>query len=248
MSDLSPYAIRQLLAHEQPVADLGGPRAELASAQELVREYTRVQPAPFVPRFRLHLAELMVPLWQATERRVGWPQPPPYWAFAWPGSQALAHYLLQSPSLVHGKRVLDFGAGGGLASIAAAHCGAAHVVASDLDPLAGVVQAMNARLNGVAFESVVTDLLDTEPTAHDIQVCLVGDVCFERETAERLTPWLRRLVQAGVLVLLADPGRQYPPADGFDVLATYDVPTLDELESAASKRTRLLRLHAPTAV
>jgi predicted nicotinamide N-methyase len=244
MADLTPHAIRQLLMREQPVVDRGGPEAELHSAEEVVRAYTRVQTAPFVPQFRLHLAELIVPLWQATERRAGWPQPPPYWAFVWPGSQALAHYLLQSPSLVEGKRVLDFGAGGGLAAIAAAHCGAAHVLASDLDPLAAVVQAMNGQLNDVTFDSVSTDLLDTEPAAHDVEVCLVGDVCFERETAERLTPWLRQLGQTGTLVLLADPGRQYPPADGFDLLATYDVPTLPELESVTSKRTRLLRLHA----
>jgi predicted nicotinamide N-methyase len=244
MADLSPHAIRQLLRQEQPVVDRGGPDEESHSAEELVRAYTKVQPAPFVPDFRLHLAEQLVPLWQATEHRVGWPQPPPYWAFVWPGSQALAHYLLQSPSLVAGTRVLDFGAGGGLAAIAAARCGAAHVLASDLDPLATIVQAMNGRLNGVAFESVCQDLLDTEPTAHEFEVCLVGDVCFERETAERLTPWLRQLVRAGALVLLADPGRQYPPTEGIDVLATYDVPTLEELESATSKPTRLLRVRA----
>lgn len=242
MADLSPHAIRELLMREQPVIDRGGPEAELKSAEELMHTHTRVQPASFVPEFRLHQAELIVPLWQATERRAGWPQPPPYWAFVWPGSQALAHFLLRSPSLVEGKRVLDFGAGGGLAAIAAVHCGAAHVLASDIDPLAAVVQAMNARLNGVSFESVTTNLIGTDPATLDVEVCLVGDVCFERETAERLTPWLRQLVHAGVLVVLAEPGRQFGPSDGFELLATYDVPTLDELESVTSKRTRLLRL------
>src|ERR1700687_1232595 len=113
---------------------------------------------PFVPRFRLHVAEQLVPLWQATEWRAAAPQPPPYWAFAWPGSQALARYLLAEPALVNGARVLDFGSGGGLAAIAAAHLGAAHVLACDLDPIASVAQQLNAELNGVTFERTCANL------------------------------------------------------------------------------------------
>ncbi len=105
-------------------------------AEALIREFTRVCVAQFVPEFRLHLAEQLVPLWQATEWRAVAPQPPPFWAFAWPGSQALARYLLAEPALVRGKRVLDFGAGGGLAAIVAAYPGATHVLACDLDAIA----------------------------------------------------------------------------------------------------------------
>jgi predicted nicotinamide N-methyase len=213
-----------------------------ADHRDLVREYTRVAQAPFVPEIRLHLAEVLVPLWQATEQLKGQQQAPPFWAFAWPGSQALARYLLDSPGLVLGKRVLDFGAGSGLAAIAAASCGAARVVASDIDPVAGAVQAMNAELNGVSFDRQTVDLVGTEPAALRVDVCLVGDVCYEHETAERLTPWLRSLAAANVLVLLADPGRHYVPTDGLDLLATYDVPTLDELESVGHKRTRVWRV------
>src|SRR5205085_4049448 len=99
------------------------------SREALVREYTRVQAAPLIPEFRLHLASELVPLWQATEWRAAAPQPPPFWAFAWPGSVALARYVLDTPALVDGSRVLDFGSGSGLAAIAAARVGASHVVA-----------------------------------------------------------------------------------------------------------------------
>ncbi len=85
-------------------------------ADALIREFTQVRAAPFVPEFRLYLAEQLVPLWEATEWRAAAPQPPPFWAFAWPGSQALARFLLSQPGLVRGKRVLDFGSGGGLAN------------------------------------------------------------------------------------------------------------------------------------
>jgi predicted nicotinamide N-methyase len=206
---------------------------------ELIGDHTRVQPAPMLPEVKLYLADELVPLWQATEWRAASPQPPPFWAFAWPGSVALARYLLDTPGLVDGRRVLDFGAGGALAAIAAAMCGAAHVCANDVDPLAGMVQALNAELNGVTFDSVCTDIVDTW---RDAEVILAGDVCYERETAERVTAWLRRHAALGVTVLLADPGRHYVPSTGLELLATYDVPTLHELESVQNKRTRVWRL------
>jgi len=211
-------------------------------AEALIGEFTRVCPAPFVPEFRLYLAEQLVPLWQATEWRAAAPQPPPFWAFAWPGSQALARYLLAEPGLVQGRRVLDFGSGGGLAAIAAAHLGAAHVLACDLDPVALVAQRLNAELNGVSFESTSADLVECAPSELGLNTVLAGDVCYERAASERITPWLRRLAAAGTLVLLADPGRSYAPQDGLELLATYDVPTLPELESVEFKRTNVWRL------
>jgi len=211
-------------------------------AEALIREFTRVRAAPFVPEFRLYLAEQLVPLWEATEWRAAAPQPPPFWAFAWPGSQALARYLLAEPALVQGKRVLDFGAGGGLAAIAAAHLGAAYVLACDVDPLAPVVQRLNAGLNDVEFETTFDDLVERDPSELVLDTVLAGDVCYERETSERITPWLRGLAKAGTLVLLADPGRSYAPSDGLELLAMYDVPTLAEIESVEYKRTRLWRL------
>jgi predicted nicotinamide N-methyase len=213
----------------------------VVSGQALFGAYLRVQPAPFVSEFRLFLAEQLVPLWQATEALAGQAQPPPFWAFAWPGSLALARYILDTPGLVTRKRVLDFGSGGGLAAIAAAHCGASYVLACDVDPLAGAVQRLNAQLNEVTFESVCEDVVVRDP-APNVDVILAGDVCYEREQSARIAAWLRDQVDNGALVLLADPGRSFAPSDGLDLLATYDIPTLHELESVAQKRTRLWRL------
>jgi predicted nicotinamide N-methyase len=208
-------------------------------AEALIREFCRVMAVPFVPRFRLHLAEQLVPLWQATEWRAAAPQPPPFWAFAWPGSQALARYLADVPHTVRGKAVLDFGSGSGLAAIAAASVGAKAVVASDIDPIATCVQQLNAKLNGVTFDSQCQDMLGSPLS---VDVVLAGDVCYDRDSAEKVTTWLRDLSNAGVTVLLADPGRHFAPTEGLELLETYDVPTLHELESVSQKRTRLWRL------
>jgi predicted nicotinamide N-methyase len=206
----------------------------------LARTFLRVQTAPLVPEVRLYLAAELVPLWEATEWRAGAPRQPPFWAYAWPGSQLLARHVLDQPALVQGRRVLDFGAGSGLAAIAAAQAGAAAVVAADLDPLAAAVQRLNADLNGVELARTTADL--TEGAAELTDVVLAGDVCYERDAAARHLAWLRRLAASGTLVLLADPGRAYAPRDGLELISTRDVPTLHELESVASKTTRLWRL------
>src|SRR5690606_33025676 len=87
-----------------------------------------------VPEIALQLASEITPIWEATEatlEKAG--LPPPYWAFAWAGGQALARYVLDNPETVRGRAVLDFGAGSGLVAIAAAKAGAARVLAADID-------------------------------------------------------------------------------------------------------------------
>jgi predicted nicotinamide N-methyase len=207
-------------------------------AEALVRQYTRIQRLALVPELRLYLADALVPLWQATEWRAAAPQPPPFWAFAWPGSQALARYLFDAPERVRDRRVLDFGSGSGLAAIAAVKTGAREVIACDVDPLAAVAQRLNAFLNGVSLTILTGDGVDLDL---DVEVILAGDVCYEREPAERTLAWLRDKARA-TDVWIADPGRHYAPSDGLDLLASYEVPVLRELESVDTKRTRLWRL------
>lgn len=182
-----------------------------------------------------------MPLWEATEWYAGAPQPPPFWAFAWPGSQAIARYLVEHPEVVAGRRVLDFGSGSGLGAIAAIRAGARSALAADIDPIAAQVQGLNAALNDVAVESTLVDQVGLSTNA-DADVVLAGDVCYDREESSRVLPWLRNLTVAGTVVLLADPGRHYAPQAGLERLATYDVPVLFDLESTSVRTTRLSRL------
>ena len=62
-----------------------------------IRHWTRLAEPPLVPEVRLHLAEQVMPLWEALARDASEPElPPPYWAFAWAGGQALARYLVEA--------------------------------------------------------------------------------------------------------------------------------------------------------
>lgn len=206
-----------------------------------VLEQTRPGRATLVPEIALRLASEAVPLWQATEATLAVTGlPPPYWAFAWPGGQALARELLDRPDWVRGRRVLDVGAGGGIAAIAAAKAGAAAVTAAEIDRFALAALAINAADNGVAVV-----LFDGDPIGRmdlDAQIVLIGDLCYERPLAERIVPWLRRLAGAGVEVLLADPGRAYVPKDGLIELARHVVPTDLDLEDRTTREVVIYRV------
>lgn len=196
---------------------------------------------PLVPEIRLHLATEITPIWQASEASLAASNlPPPYWAFAWPGGQAIARYLLDNPALVRGRAVLDFAAGSGLVAIAAALGGAARAVANDIDAVAATAVGLNAALNKVTVETDGGDMLDGDGAGFDL--VLAGDVCYERPMAERVTRWARRLAANGIDVLLADPGRAYLPAEGLVELARYDVKTSLELEDRELRETVIYRL------
>ena len=188
--------------------------AEIAA---FIRANTVVAAPPLVPEISLHLATEITPLWQATEVMLAEAQlPPPYWAFAWAGGQALA------------RHVLDFGAGSGLLALAAARSGARSVVAAEIDSVAAAAIALNAARNDAVVAVETTDIIGRRPAPW--HVILVGDMCYERPLAERLTAWLRHLARDGATVLLGDPGRNYVPKSGLEPLARYRVPTPLDLE------------------
>jgi predicted nicotinamide N-methyase len=205
-----------------------------------IREQTALTTPALVPEIRLHLATEVTPLWRASETMLATRNiPPPYWAFAWPGGQALARYVLDRPETVCGRRVLDFAAGSGLVGIAAAQAEAAVVIAADIDAHAAAAIGLNAAANNAAID-IVTDDLIGRPSGWDL--VLAGDVCYEQPMAGRTIAWLRTLAAAGTEVLLGDPGRTYRPQDGLRELARYQVPTSLELETRTLCDTAVWRL------
>ena len=200
---------------------------------------TRLKPVPHVPEIVLHVADESVPLWQKTEEELGAEGlPPPYWAFAWAGGQALARYVLDHHDAIRGKRVLDLAAGSGLVAIAAARAGAAPVIAADIDRFAEAAISLNAEANGVHIEILVRDLLDeVVPAEPRYDTILVGDLFYERDTAARALGFLDRHAARGATVLIGDPGRTYLPKERLVKQCEYAVPVTRELEDLEIKRT-----------
>jgi predicted nicotinamide N-methyase len=211
----------------------------IADRKRFIRDNTRLLPVPHAPEISLYTADEATELWQRTEDELGEiGLPPPFWAFAWAGGQALARYILDNPEIVAGKRVLDFASGSGLVAIAAARAGALRVEACEIDDFAIDAMAINALENGVVVEPRQGDLVGLD---EGWDVVLAGDVSYERDMAARVTDWLDGLRQRGALVFIGDPGRSYLAKDRLEALAEYRVPVTRSLEDAEIKVSKVWR-------
>lgn len=205
----------------------------------LVGEHTTVRRASAVPEIVLHQADDAIGLWERTEQAAGGHLPPPFWAFAWAGGQAVARYLLDNPEVVRNRRILDLAAGGGVVAIAAALAGASEVTATEIDPAALDALALNAAANGVTITTRLGDVLDDADPHAD--VVTAGDVFYNRELSTRMMAFLRRAADRGAVVLAGDPGRAYAPT-GLRALARYEIPTTHDLESVETKVSTVWQL------
>jgi predicted nicotinamide N-methyase len=215
----------------------------LEGRRAFILENTRIQPPPHTPELTLHLADEVTPIWRLTEEalaEIG--LPPPFWAFAWAGGQALARYVLDHPEEVAGKRVIDFASGSGIVGIAAMKARAGHVLAADIDPFCGAALAVNSELNGVRLDYTDQNLLDAPPP--DVDVILAGDICYEKPLADQVMNWLAAAHVRGARILIGDPGRSYFPRVGLEKLAEYEVQTTRELEDREVKKTAVWTLPA----
>ncbi len=213
----------------------------MSDRRAFIRRQTKVARPSLVPELKLHLATEISPIWRATQTELDdMGLPPPYWAFCWPGGQAVTRYIIDTPQTVRGKRVLDFAAGSGISGIAAARAGAAKVIAAEIDGFAAEAIAMNAALNKVKVEVETEDLVGRMDLGLDL--VLAGDVCYERPMAERVFAWFEALAKQGVAILMGDPGRAYLPRKGLEEVARYQVPTSTELEDKDMRLTIVWRI------
>jgi predicted nicotinamide N-methyase len=211
----------------------------MIDASAFVMAHTVPGSAPLVPEISLRLASEITPIWQATEAWLAeHGVAPPFWAFAWPGGQALARHVLDHTACVAGRSVLDFAAGCGIAAVACALAGATSVEAAEIDSLAIAAINLNAAANRVSVDVRQNDLVGA-PCRWDLILC--GDVCYEAPMTGYILPWLREMAGQSE-VWLADPGRAYLPHQGLAPFACYRVPTSLELEDRTEREVTLYRL------
>ncbi len=211
----------------------------LDNPEDFVRRNTALMAPPLVPEVQLHLAVETVEIWERTEEALGeMGLPPPFWAFAWAGGQALARYCLDQPDILAGQRVLDFAAGGAVSGIAAKKAGAASVEACELDAFAIAAIQANAAANHVTLETRLGDLVGTDD---GWDVVLAGDVFYEAEPARLIGGWLEQLNARGATVLIGDPGRSFLPQDKLEKMAEYTVPVTRDLEDREVRYAKVWR-------
>jgi predicted nicotinamide N-methyase len=209
-----------------------------SSRRAFVLRHTRLRSVDGLDAIRLHLADEVLPLWRAVQVETDdLDAALPYWAFAWGGGLAIAHYLADHPASVAGRRVFDLATGSGLCAIAALRAGASDATGADIDAFAIASVGLNARANGCRVTVVGRDVLDDEPP--DAHVIVAGDCWYDARLAGRVLPWLRRARERGIDVLVGDPGRRYLPTEDLEELAVYDVRTTTELEDLDLKQGRV---------
>jgi predicted nicotinamide N-methyase len=212
-----------------------------AIPRRVINETTQLVSVPYVPEIRLQQAEDPFTVWEQVESTADQSElPPPFWAFAWAGGQALARYLLDHPDLVAGQRVLDVASGSGLVAIAAARCGARPVLAVDVDELAIRAISVNAAANGARVQPVLADLLDGDCDGADVVLC--ADAFYEEEFALRALRFLHRAKAGGARVLVGDPGRAFLRTAGLVPLARYEIPVTVALEGVTSKQATVYEI------
>ncbi len=199
--------------------------------QAFIRANLRLQPVVMIPEIRLYAAHAASGLRQLGGDDDDDESDPPYWAYAWAGGAALARYILDRPELVEGRRALDLGAGSGLVAIAAAKAGASEVIAAEVDAMGIAALGLNAAANGLELTPLHGDLLDGPPPLVD--VVMVGDLFYEAELAERVTAFLDGCLDAGMRVLVGDPGRPFLPWPRLRRLAEFPVPDFGKGGTAA---------------
>ncbi|MGB8818071.1 MAG: methyltransferase [Rhizobiaceae bacterium] len=207
--------------------------------RRFILENTGIMAPPHVPEIRLHLADEAHDLWHRTEDELqASGLEPPFWAFAWAGGQGLARHVLDHPETVAGKHVLDFATGSGLVAIAAMMAGAKQVLAADIDPFSADSVALNAALNGVEISQIADDLVGTN---QDWDIVLAGDVFYDRQMSQRVTPWFIELASRGTEILIGDPGRSYLPMDRLEKLSEHQVEVTRALEDQDVRKTTVWR-------
>lgn len=191
-----------------------------ADATSFITANLRLEAAAGIPDILLYRAH---PGSRLSQMEVGDAEElPPYWAYNWAGGTLLARHILENPSIVQGRRVLDLGAGSGIVAIAAAKCGAGEVTAVDIDPNAIAAIGLNAGANRVVITAIQADLLSGRPP--DVDIVLAGDIFYDDALAARVLPFLVACHAAGVEVLIGDPRRSALPAERLRLIAEYAVP------------------------
>jgi predicted nicotinamide N-methyase len=216
------------------------PAPELLAA--LLDRHAPLGPAPLCPELRAYHARSLVEVWEAAENVAGRVLPAPFWAYPWAAGAALARVLLDEPERVRGRSVLDLGAGGGIASIAAAHAGAARVVANDIDAWALATVALAAAANDVRVETLLADLTHAPERTDGFDVLLCGDLAYEQQEAPRQLALLHRAAARGARVLAADAGRTYFSPESMRLVASFTLSVPRDLEGVPERTARVFEL------
>ncbi|KAL4219771.1 Electron transfer flavoprotein beta subunit lysine methyltransferase [Mactra antiquata] len=203
------------------------------SRAHLVKKHTILSRDHLTPEIGLHLITRECPLW-SSKIEDDTPFQDPFWAFYWPGGQAMTRYILDNVEIFKHQTVLDVGCGCGASSIAASMVGAKRVVANDIDSYAIVATELNAAVNHVNLETSQENLIGN--TQSDWSIVLLGDMFYDETFRDILVQWTTKLYHKfKTNVFIGDPGRlpllNHPIRDSLTKVAEYDLSNVSKEEN-----------------
>ena len=210
-----------------------------AVLEELLDRYAPFERTALCPELQVFYARSLVTVWEAAEKVAGRVLEAPFWAYPWAAGLAIARVILDDPGLVAGRQVIDIGAGGGIASLAAAHAGAARVVANDLDPWAAATVRLAAARQSLHVQTLTADLTSDPSLVDEYDVILCGDLLYEQSQAPLQHALLRRAANRGALVLAGDAGRTYFRVDGLTQIREFEIAVPRDLEGVDVRVARV---------
>jgi predicted nicotinamide N-methyase len=134
----------------------------------------------------------------------------PYWADVWPSSIVLAEKLLELDGA--GRTALELGCGVGLSTLAATSAGFDVLSTDYYEDALDVTRANVFRNLGTTARTRLVDWRHFPEDLGSFDLVFASDVLYEQEYAELLPVILDRLLAAGGIALIADPGRVAAPA------------------------------------
>ncbi|CAK1547854.1 unnamed protein product [Leptosia nina] len=203
---------------------LNGIPEMLKDFTSLFLKHTMPSRKHLTPELVLRLVTPECPLWNSPAEES--PFKDPFWAFYWPGGQAVARYILDNGYIVKNQRILDVGCGCGAGALAAAKMSAKQIVANDIDPYAVRATIFNANLNNLFTETNTRNLIGK--SCENFDAILIGDMFYEEEFANYLFEWLSKLAEKKKMILIGDPGRHgltERRRSQMQLLAKYDLPS-----------------------
>lgn len=210
----------------------------------IIKETEIVDTGSLTPEIKLRLITENCRLFHATSNELDeLPFKDPFWGFYWPGGMSVTRFLLDNPDTVKDKKVLDFGSGCGVTSIACQMKDCDKVVANDIDETASIAAHLNAELNGVCIETDTRNLINDPSTLHDFDVIVFGDVFYDEDFASQLLPWIQKLVKNKKTCLIGDPGRHALSKQlNLKLLATYQLPENICMENHGFRLTNVFKV------
>lgn len=187
-----------------------------------------------------HQAVHFFSFWEEFEKEIEMPCIP-FWGAVWPGARSLAKYVQYNPDLVQGKRVLDFGCGSGIVSIAAALSGASQVIANDIDPYALCIAKKNFSLNSTDVTVEPANLLNSS-IDRSFDIIFVVDMFYERTVSVELVKFLVDQKKRGAKIILSDGGRPFVPKENLQLLFEERLEVDAELEGVKYRDVRILQM------